>query len=142
MHVFGLTSTAGFEFGVDTNGSASGYAVPPSEQIEHFADQGINVFRLPFGWQYMQPTLGGNFDAEFATAYDGIVRAILATGSQVIIDVHNYARWNGGIIGQGGPSNAQFVDLWKRLATAYAGEPAIKFGLMNEPHDLDMVLCK
>lgn len=29
---------------------------------------------------------------------------------------HNYARWNGAIIGQGGPTNAQFATLWSQVA--------------------------
>ncbi|GAP84641.2 putative glycoside hydrolase family 5 protein [Rosellinia necatrix] len=50
--------------------------------------------------------------------------------------IHNYARWNGGIIGQGGPSNDQFASLWSQLATKYASEAGVMFGLMNEPHDV------
>jgi hypothetical protein len=42
------------------------------------------------------------------------------------------ARWNGQIIGQGGPTNDQFVNLWKQLAAKYASKPKVVFGLMNE----------
>ena len=45
------------------------------------------------------------------------------------------ARWDGGIIGQGGPTNAQFVSLWTQLAAYYAGDSKVVFGIMNEPHD-------
>jgi len=45
------------------------------------------------------------------------------------------ARWNGAIIGQGGPSNAQLADIWKQLAQKYASQSRIIFGIMNEPHD-------
>jgi endoglucanase len=55
---------------------------------------------------------------------------------QCILDVHNYARWNGKIIGQGGPTNDQFAALWTSLATKYAKSPNVVFGIMNEPHDL------
>ena len=53
-----------------------------------------------------------------------------------------YARWNGAIIGQtpGGPTDEQFVNLWTQLATKYAGVQKIMFGIMNEPHTLDMTL--
>ena len=47
-----------------------------------------------------------------------------------------YARWNGGIIGQGGPTDAQFVSLWTQLATQYKSNSRVVFGIMNEPHDL------
>jgi endoglucanase len=46
--------------------------------------------------------------------------------------MHKDARWNGGIIGQGGPSNDQFVNLWSQLAAKYAKEPKMAFGVMNE----------
>jgi hypothetical protein len=55
-----------------------------------------------------------------------------------IIDIHNYARWTKGIIGQGGPTNAQFVNLWTQLATKYKGTANIAFGVMNEPHEVDI----
>jgi len=46
------------------------------------------------------------------------------------------ARWNGQIIGQGGPTNAQFTNLWTQLASKYGSNDKIIFGLMNEPHDV------
>ena len=55
-----------------------------------------------------------------------------------MIDIHNFARWNGGIIGQGGPTDEQFVSLWSQLATKYAGSEKVVFELMNEPHHLDV----
>jgi aryl-phospho-beta-D-glucosidase BglC (GH1 family) len=45
------------------------------------------------------------------------------------------ARWNGAIVGQGGPSNAQLADTWRQLAQKYASQSRIIFGIMNEPHD-------
>jgi endoglucanase len=63
----------------------------------------------------------GNFinalDATNVVKYDQLVQACLATGAKCIIDVHNYARFNDEIIGQGGPTNAQFADLWAQIAT-------------------------
>lgn len=48
------------------------------------------------------------------------------------------ARVNNAIIGQGGPSDDEFVSLWTQLATKYAAEEKMVFELMNEPHDLDI----
>lgn len=64
--------------------------------------------------------------------------ACLETGAYCMIDVHNFARYDGGIIGQGGPEDEAFVDLWVSLAKKYADNEKIIFGLMNEPHDLDV----
>jgi len=108
--------------------------------MQHFAtDDTLNLFRLPVGWQYLvNNDLGGPLDQDFFSTYDQIMQACLATGALCILDVHNYARWNGGIIGQGGPSNDEFSSLWALLAQKYASQDNVVFGLMNEPHDLDM----
>jgi len=68
------------------------------------------------------------------------MQACLSTGAYCMIDIHNFARWNGGIIGQGGPTDEQFVGLWTALATKYAPNPKVVFELMNEPHDLDIAI--
>ncbi|KAF8322010.1 glycoside hydrolase family 5 protein [Clavulina sp. PMI_390] len=145
---------AGFEFGCDIDGtcviSGSGGPYPPLAslgnadgigQMMHFKrDDGFNVFRLPVGWQYLvNGVLGGTLDPTNFATYDELVQGCLSTSAYCIIDIHNYARWDGGIIGQGGPTNDQFVSLWAQLATKYAGCSKIMFGIMNEPHDLGSV---
>jgi endoglucanase len=133
---------AGFDFGCDTSGSCSGAYVDPGAngiaQMQHFTkDDKLNIYRLPIGWQHLTDNkLGGALDATVAGAYDKLVKGCLATGAVCLIDLHNYARWNGQIVGQGGPTNDQFADVWSRIATKYASEKNIAFGLMNEPHDL------
>jgi len=139
----GGVNLAGYDFTVTTDGSftpcCSGSAVdPPTNQIGHFASQGVNVFRIPFAWQLMTPSVGGTLDNTFFTRYDRTVQAALnaATKPYVILDVHNYARWNGQIINQGGPTTAQYTSLWSQLAAKYKSNPKIMFGIMNEPHDV------
>ncbi|CAG7851097.1 Endoglucanase 1; AltName: Full=Carboxymethyl-cellulase 1; Short=CMCase 1; Short=Cellulase 1; AltName: Full=Endo-1,4-beta-glucanase 1; Flags: Precursor [Serendipita indica DSM 11827] len=131
---------AGFDFTVRTDGSyTDAYVTPPSFQFNHFASQGVNAFRVPFAWQLMTPTLGGNIDNNFFSIYDRTVQAGLATGAYVIIDLHNYARWNGAIINQGGPTTSQYASIWSQLAQKYAGNSKIIFGIMNEPHDMPSI---
>lgn len=36
--------------------------------------------------------------------------------------------------------SAKFANFWTNIATRYATEEKVIFGLMNEPHDLDIVL--
>ena len=58
-------------------------------------------------------------------------------GVTVVLDPHNYARYNGTVIGPGGAvTHAHFADFWSRLALHYAGAPQVVFALMNEPHGL------
>ena len=109
--------------------------------MQHFVnDDHLNVFRLPVGWQYLVAhKVGGTLDPSFFGTYNTVMQACLKTGAYCILDIHNYARWNGAIIGQGGPSNAQFASLWSQLAAKYATQSKVIFGIMNEPHDLTMV---
>ena len=105
--------------------------------MKHFVHvDKLNAFRLPVGWQYLvNGRLGGTLDAGNLAKYHSLVQSCLTTGAYCIIDIHNYARWNGQIIGQGGPTDDQFASLWSQLAKKYAAESKVVMGLMNEPHD-------
>ncbi|KAH0266951.1 endo-1,4-beta-glucanase precursor, partial [Aureobasidium melanogenum] len=135
---------AGFDFGMDTNGASSGSYVDPGttgqNQMNHFVkDDKLNAFRLPVGWQYLvNSQLGGTLDSTFFAKYDQQMTYCLNSGAALcILDLHNYARWNGQIVGtSGGPTNAQFASVWSQLAKKYASKPKVAFAIMNEPHDL------
>ncbi|KAI1213302.1 glycoside hydrolase family 5 protein [Annulohypoxylon truncatum] len=137
---------AGGDFGCQIDGSCplSSTQLPNNDdgvaQMQHFVkDDGVNILRLPISWQFLANNqLGGNLDSTNLAKYDQLVQACLATGAHCMLDIHNFAHWNGGIIGQGGPTDDQFVSLWSQLATKYAGSQNIVFELMNEPHDLDI----
>lgn len=86
----------------------------------------------------MNNQLGGDIDDASFSKYDQLVQACLDTGAYCMIDIHNFARWDGQIIGQGGPTDEQFADFWGQLASKYATNDNIVFELMNEPHDLDI----
>lgn len=104
--------------------------------MAHFSKQdGFNAYRLPVGWQFLVNNPGANLNATHLAQYDDLVQACLVTGAYCIIDIHNYARWNGQIIGQGGPVNKDFASLWSQLAKKYAKETKVVMGLMNEPHE-------
>ena len=107
-------------------------------QMTHFTkDDGLNIFRLPVGWQYLVNNVkGGTLDETNFGKYDELVQACLKTGAHCIIDIHNYARWNGQVIGaSGGPTTSDFSGLWGQLATKYKDQGTVVMGLMNEPHD-------
>jgi endoglucanase len=62
-------------------------------------------------------TSNGTLDKQNTAQYNQLVRSCLNTGSFCIIDIHNYARFEGQVIGQGGPTNAQFATLWFQIAS-------------------------
>lgn len=106
--------------------------------MKHFVDDdGLNVFRLPVAWQYLvNNQLGGTLDSANFAEYDSLMQGCLDAGAELcIIDVHNYARWNGQIVGQsdGGPTDKDLASLWSQLATKYKSNSKAAFGIMNEP---------
>jgi endoglucanase len=144
---------SGFDWGIDTNGNANlAGATPPTQgqgdyngygQLWHFYNNvGFNVFRLPVSWQYLinSNTASATLDNGHFGNYNGLVSSCLQLGPGVkcIVDIHNYARFQGNIIGQGGPSNAMFAQLWANIASKFSNQPNAIFDLMNEPHDIDM----
>lgn len=64
--------------------------------MRHFVnDDGFNMFRL--GWQYLLNNALGPVNQANLNEYDALVQACLGTGAYCIIDIHNYARWNGAV---------------------------------------------
>lgn len=105
--------------------------------MAHFTKtHGFNIYRIPVSWQYLiNQKLGGDFHPPVIGKYDEVMQACLRTGSYCIIDIHNYGRWNKGIIGQGGPSNEQFSHLWSLFAKKCGKDDRVVMGIMNEPHN-------
>ncbi|KAG2751156.1 glycoside hydrolase family 5 protein [Suillus brevipes Sb2] len=145
---FAGVNIAGFDFGCGTDGTCIiSQAVPPVYQLsgvdglgqmQHFVkDDGYNVFRLPVGWQYLtyNQSTGVLNETQFSN-YNMLVSDCLSTGAYCEIDIHNYARYDGQIIGQGGPSNEIFAELWFNIASYWKNESKVIFGVMNEPHDI------
>lgn len=67
-------------------------------QMTHFVnDDGYNIFRLPVGWQFLTNNVIGPVNQTNLAIYDALVQTCLATGASCIIDIHNYARWNGAV---------------------------------------------
>lgn len=125
---------SGAEFGGTTG--AYGYAyIYPTASGPYFRAKNMDTFRLPFRWERLQPTLGEAFDAAEWQRLQDCVTALTASGAAVLLDPHNYARYKGKLIGASdGPSDEQFADLWRRLATRWKNDPRVLFGLMNEPN--------
>lgn len=141
---------AGIDFGCDITGICpyEFTALPLPDyggadgagQMQHFVkNDGLNIFRLPVSWQFLTFGHGGTKLNETSfDSYNELMTACFDTGAYCMIDLHNFARYNNGIIGQGGPSDDDFATLWSNIAAKYADNDRVVFGLMNEPHDLDI----
>jgi len=113
------------------------YIYPDTSYFDYYHDLGMNTFRIPFRWERIQPTLGGALDTDELARLEHVVDYVAGFGGNVILDVHNYARYSASdgmhIVGVD-LANSTFSDLWTRLATTFGNRDGVIFGLMNEPH--------
>jgi endoglucanase len=112
------------------------YIYPQPSTLGYFAGKGMNIVRVAVLWERIQHQLQGNLDDEEIGRLDAVIDDAAAKGMRVIIDVHNYARYRGAIIGSKDLPPDAFGDLWRRLGERYKGNDAVIFGLMNEPNGL------
>jgi endoglucanase len=134
------TNLSGAEFGNIKPGVTpifgKDYTYPTDTEFAYFAAKGMNIIRLPFHWEALQPKLRSAFVAEEQKRLVDTVHAATARGLTVIVDPHNFARYYGDLIGSPKVSAADFADLWRRLAPLFKNDPLVWFGLVNEPHDM------
>ncbi len=131
-------SLAGADFGENVLPGVFGkeYTYPNQTEVDYFNTKGMNIYRLPFRWERLQRSLNADFDADETARLDAFVNATTAKGKIVILDPHNYARYNGQLIGSSDVPYTAFADFWRRLALRYKSNPNVVFGLVNEPHDM------
>jgi endoglucanase len=136
--VFTGVNLAGAEFGETVLPGSYGthYIYPTPAEIDYYLGRGMNAVRIPFRWERLQPRLGGPLDATELARLRAITGEATQRGVHVVLDPHNYARYFGALVGSAAVSNAAFADFWSRLAAEFADDPAVIFGLMNEPHDI------
>jgi endoglucanase len=128
---------AGAEFGSAIPGRAgTDYFYPTAATIDYFSDKGMNVLRIPFRWERLQPSLHGELDKNELRRLDGVVANATGKRMTVVLDVHNYAAYRKQPIGTGAVSLDALADLWGRLADRYKNNDKVVFGLMNEPKGL------
>ena len=136
---FGV-NLSGMEWGSGAGTEGSTYYVPTQAEFTYYASKGLKLIRVPFLWERMQPTLGGALNATYLAYLDQVVGYAANAGVSVYIDCHNYARYpyNGNVItSAGGPTQAQFNDLWTQLATHYLTNNTVwGYDIMNEPNTL------
>ncbi len=128
---------SGAEFGSGTSGYGSNYEYPTSSEIAYEASRGMNIIRVPISWERMQPTLDGSLDGTELSRLDDVVNYATSLGMKVDLDVHNYGKYDGQLVGSAAVPDTAFADLWGRLADHYKQNSDVMFGLMNEPAQTD-----
>ncbi|OSJ14866.1 cellulase family glycosylhydrolase [Bradyrhizobium canariense] len=144
--------------GINVSGAEYSWETfPAATDLDYLKSEGISLIRLPISWERMQPTLDGPLNETYFAGLKTFLDQAAQKGIQVIVDLHNYGRynvgfaadaaanygiqgpdmWNGGVIGSAQVPISAFADLWSKLASALAGNPAVAyFDIMNEPHDM------
>ncbi|MBC8370790.1 MAG: cellulase family glycosylhydrolase [Planctomycetes bacterium] len=157
---FGVT-LAGAEFGSDNLGFCNENPGVLGEDYFHnkpwtynwFADEGVDLFRIPFRWERIQPKLNGPLDEIEIGRLTKILEWANKKNVRIILDLHNFGRYsvthNNKIIsavidkkydGKVLVSTAHLVDVWRKISAAcdVAKMQPWALGLMNEPHDMGM----
>lgn len=121
------------------------YTYPEASCLDYYKAQNRTLLRFSFRWERIQHQLFAPLDEAELGRLRQFLQDAAARKLSVILDVHNYGRYE--LPGQGFDKAAclgdpalpytAFADLWRRLVVATKGFPAVVgYGLMNEPHDL------
>jgi hypothetical protein len=106
---------------------------PTQAEVNYFVNKGFTTIRVGIAWEILQPKQDGSLDPEVIGKLHDVVSYAASQGVKVILDVHNYGSGYGDLIGSKETPISSFADLWGKLATSFAGDANVVFGLMNEP---------
>lgn len=128
---------------------------PGQSDLSFSTSYNLKLVRLPIAWERAQPSLFGPLDPVYISAMKNFISTAGAQGVRVIVDVHNYGRYNsswaqdaaanygyvavgkGDTIGSPAVPYSAFSDLWSKLSAALKGTTGLGYyDIMNEPHDM------
>lgn len=124
---------SGAEFGTVPGTLNVNYTFPTHGEVDYYVKNKVNVFRLPFLWERVQPTLNGSLDSAYLGHIQDFVTYATSKGAYVLLDLHNFGRYLGKDVGSATVPNSAFANVWSRLATVFKSNPQVIFDLMNEP---------
>ncbi|PZM12303.1 glycoside hydrolase family 5 protein [Rhizobium tubonense] len=127
---------SGAEYGERDGVLGTNYTYPSEDTVKYFATKGMNVVRLPFKWERLQPVLNQPLDATELQNLKDAVELISENGMAVILDPHNFGYYDKTQVSKAPATDIAFGDFWARLAVEFANQDGVLFGLMNEPHDI------
>lgn len=127
---------SGMEWGSIPGSEGVNYNLYPNAEVDRVAARGFNTIRASFAHERLQPVLNGPLSdsvGNYWTKLKAFVAYANSKGLTVILNPHNFARYNGQAIGSAGYPIAAFADFWGKVAVEYAGNDKVQFCLTNEP---------
>ena len=127
---------AGGEFGKLPGRFGKEYIYPNAKQFAYYRSKGMVVVRLPFKWERIQREAMGPLDEDEIKRLDAVAALACEHGMALLLDMHNYAYYQGKLIGSPELPDKAFADVWRKLAGHFKDEKGVwAYGLMNEPKD-------
>lgn len=126
---------AGFASGVLPGKHGTNYFFPRKGYFAGWQAKGIRTIRFSIIWERLQPALNGELDSLYAGLLDGTFDEAAIYGMRVILDIHNYGRFRGKVIGTPEVPIAAYQDLMERIARRWGNHQALyAYDIMNEPY--------
>lgn len=111
------------------------YFFPDDDYFKYWQDKGIRTVRFPIKWERLQPTLDAEFDDTYAKLIDDMLDDAGRHQMNVILDIHNYARYRGEVIGSEAVPFSAYRNLMERIAKRWHTHSALyAYDIMNEPY--------
>ncbi|KAF4848451.1 Endoglucanase gh5-1 [Colletotrichum siamense] len=133
------SNQSGAEFGQGTLPGTAGkdYTFPDTTKVDTLISQGYNTFRLNFLMERLAPNgLTGSFDADYLAGLTKAITHITTAGASVVLDPHNYGRFNNNII----TDTAAFKTFFTNWATLFKSNDKVIFDTNNEYNSMDQDL--
>ena len=103
------------------------FTYPTDAEFGYCSQKGVNVVRIGCHWEVLQPKLDEPLDPTEFKRYADVVKGAVRRGLTVLIDPHNYDRYEGQAVGSDAVPKSAFAEFWRRLASEFKrGEEGIR----------------
>ena len=117
------------------------YIYPNKEELAYFAAKGFNPITLPFKWERVQRTIGGDLDSAEIVRMRTFITDCDSLHLKVILTLQNFAAYSANgtpyVLNSRHLSIENYKDLWYKLATTFKSNSNIYgYDIMNEPRGI------
>lgn len=145
-----MTASSPGTYGIDWFYDVDGERRTDETGMAYLASRGIELIRVDFRWERLQPELNGPLQADEVARITAMLDAAARHGLKVVLDCHNYGHYKaddapalesaqgGWSLGEDELPYSAFADLWRRVVEEWGAHQAVwGWELMNEPVHMD-----